>query len=74
MPTGKSGVMAKYINENNYVSNVDVDCVTVVDTSEAVTRTSTDAANEISIDSNGAAVMTASIDTTKNSQNNLMAF
>jgi PTS system glucitol/sorbitol-specific IIC component len=28
-PTGKSGVMAKYITEENYVSNVDISCITV---------------------------------------------
>lgn len=65
MPTGKSGVMAKYINESNYVSSVNADCVSVVDASEAVTRTSAIAANEISIDSKGAALMTGGIDTTK---------
>ena len=29
MPTGKSGVMAKYMNEDNYVSSVDVECISL---------------------------------------------
>ncbi|SHE61308.1 PTS glucitol/sorbitol transporter subunit IIB [Vibrio gazogenes] len=70
MPTGKSGVMAKYINESNYVSNVDVDCVSVVDGLDAARGTSTVAAHEVSMDSNNAdssdaAVTTGNIDTTK---------
>ncbi|QMV16843.1 PTS glucitol/sorbitol transporter subunit IIB [Vibrio spartinae] len=75
MPTGKSGVMAKYINESNYVSNVDVACVSVVDGLDAATRTSMVSANEISMglsgadsssaDSSEAAVTAEDIDTTK---------
>ncbi len=70
MPTGKSGVMAKYINESNYVSNVDVDCVSVVDGLDAARGTSTVAAHEVSMDSShadssDAVVTTGDIDTTK---------
>ncbi len=53
MPTGKSGVMAKYINENNYVSNVDESCISVAGERESAPVY----AQEISIDAGGAAIM-----------------
>ncbi|WP_319552145.1 PTS glucitol/sorbitol transporter subunit IIB [uncultured Vibrio sp.] len=67
MPTGKSGVMAKYINENNYVSNVDVDCVSLADESETATKTAPVMSGEISIDSSGGATLSGGnfIDTNK---------
>jgi len=40
MPTGKSGVMAKYINENNYISNVNENCIDVVDEAKMTARCS----------------------------------
>ena len=63
MPTGKSGVMAKHINENNYVSSVDVDCISVVGEQESVTVF----AEEISIDAGGNATLSGGefIDTSK---------
>jgi len=63
MPTGKSGVMAKYINEDNYVSNVDVDCISLAGEDEVATER----AESISMDTGGAAIMTGSgdIDTNK---------
>lgn len=62
MPTGKSGVMAKHMNENNYVSNVDVDCVFLVGENESVNVF----AREISIDAGGNATLsTGGFDTTK---------
>ncbi|MGF1868404.1 PTS glucitol/sorbitol transporter subunit IIB [Photobacterium indicum] len=72
MPTGKSGVMAKYINESNYVSNVDVDCVSLVSRAENVTApvyaAAPQMAGDVSIDSNGNATLTRGdgfIDTNK---------
>ena len=35
MPTGKSGVMAKHINESNYVSNVDASCISMAGAHES---------------------------------------
>ncbi len=56
MPTGKSGVMANYINESNYVSNVDVNCISLFSASEAVVTTS--ASENISINAKGNATLT----------------
>lgn len=63
MPTGKSGVMAKHINENNYVSNVDVDCIYLADESKTVEVF----VEEIAIDAGGNATLSGGgyIDTSK---------
>lgn len=62
MPTGKSGVMAKHINENNYISNVDEHCVSIAGEKE----TATVYAENISIDAGGAGTMSGGyIDTSK---------
>ncbi|MFC1234379.1 PTS glucitol/sorbitol transporter subunit IIB [Vibrio sp. F74] len=62
MPTGKSGVMAKHINENNYISNVDEHCVSIAGEAEAATVY----AENISIDVGGAGTMSGGyIDTSK---------
>lgn len=62
MPTGKSGVMAKHMNENNYVSNVDVDCVFLVSENETVKIF----ADDIAIDAGGNATLSGGgFDTTK---------
>lgn len=62
MPTGKSGVMAQYINENNYVSNVDASCVSLVGDAENVKFIE----ENVSIDSNGNATLSDSgFDTSK---------
>ncbi|MFA0086049.1 PTS glucitol/sorbitol transporter subunit IIB [Vibrio sp. 10N.261.51.F12] len=71
MPTGKSGVMAKYINESNYVSSVDVDCVSFANQTETVASTAKAAPHQIvgdiSVDANGNASLTGGgyIDTNK---------
>lgn len=67
MPTGKSGVMAKYINESNYVSSVDVDCISLASDAELSSKTVAEStmADEISIDANGNAAMGGGFDTNK---------
>ena len=59
MPTGKSGVMAKYINESNYVSNVDVDCISIANESELRSKTviEPNTVEDISVNANRNAIM-----------------
>ncbi len=63
MPTGKSGVMAKHINENNYVSSVDASCISLPGEHESAPVF----AEEISIDAGGNATLSGGgyIDTSK---------
>ena len=64
-PTGKSGVMAKYINENNYVSSVDTTCVEVI-SQQSVSEHASEFAGDVVIDASGNATLTGGpIDTNK---------
>lgn len=62
MPTGKSGVMAKHMNENNYVSNVDADCVFLVGENETASIFASDVAIDIG---RNATLSDGGFDTTK---------